>query len=451
MHIHVPAQNVPVLARADVVVCGGGPAGIAAAVSAARHGVEVVLLERWPSVGGQATGALVNIWHTSDRRKQVIYGLVQEVIERAGPAMRRYPHYPTRPETHEFDPALMRVTLGQLLDDAGVQTLCQLPAGTPIVEDGRIRGVLVDSKTGRKAVLGTIVIDATGDGHIAAGAGVPFRVGRPGDSRVQGMTMMFRLCGIDAEVVRANPAEAGRVVDLMISMRDRGGFPPFNEAAARSYLSSPRDHAVSYNMCPVAGNPLDEGELTRLDARARRQVVQYVELWRREMPGFEQVEIEQMAFWLGVRESRRVTGRTVLDGPMVTGARKQPDAVGHGFWMIDIHDPAGSGHTTWTDQRTDAMPPAGQSYHIPLGMCLNNHVPNLAVVGRCASSTHAGQASVRVQTHCMVMGQGTGTAAALALRAGTDMAEVAPTHLQATLRDDGVYLEDVPDPNNEGP
>ncbi|MFA6290477.1 MAG: FAD-dependent oxidoreductase [Victivallales bacterium] len=441
MQIIVPAREIPVLAEADLVVVGGGPAGIAAAVSAARHGAEVILLERWPSVGGQATNALVNIWHTSDRTKQVIYGLVQETIERCGKDIKRYAHYPGQPETHEFEPCAMRIVFHQMLEDANVRTFCHLAAVESIAGNGRIRGVFADSKTGRKAVLGKIFIDATGDGDIAANAGIPFEYGRKTDGRVQGMTMMFRLCGLNPEKVLENPKEADRVFSLMKELRAKGEFPPFLDLAADSYLHGPRPHTVSYNMCPVAGNPLDEEELTRLSVQARRQIRRYADLWRKEMPGFENCEIEQTGFWLGIRESRRICGLKTLDAPMVVKAVKQTDAIGHGFWMVDIHDPKGSGHTTWCDQKGESMPPPGESYHIPLGICLNSHIPNLAVAGRCASTTHEGQASVRIQTHCMVMGQGVGTAAALALKANTDMANVDMGKLQATLKTDGVYLE----------
>lgn len=443
MKILVPEHEVNVLAEADIVVVGGGPAGIAAAVSASRHGAKVILLERWPSVGGQATNALVNIWHTSDRRKQVIYGLVQEVIDRCGKDIIRYAHYPSQPETHEFEPCAMRIVFHKLLADAGVRTICHLAAMESVVENGRIKGVLVDTKTGRKAVLGKIFIDATGDGDIAANAGVPFEYGRKSDGRVQGMTMMFRLCGLNPEKVRANPKEADRVFTLMKDLRAAGKFPPFLDLAADSYLHGPRPHTVSYNMCPVAGNPLDEEELTRLSAQARRQAQQYVELWRQEMPGFENAEVEQMGFWLGIRESRRIRGLKTLDAQMVVKAVKQPDAIGHGFWLVDIHDPKGSGHTTWGDQKAESMPPVGESYHIPLGMCLNTQIANLGVAGRCASSTHEGLASVRIQTHCMVMGQGVGTAAALALTGNVDMIDVNIKNLQSKLKADGVYLEDI--------
>jgi hypothetical protein len=439
----VPERKVPVMAEADVVVCGGGTAGISAACCAARHGAKVILLERWPSLGGMATNALVNIWHTSDRTKQVIFGFVQEVVERGGDFVQRYADFPKRPETHWFDPEGMRVVLWRMLQDAGVRVICNLTAVESIVADGRMRAVLVDTKSGRKAVRGRIFIDATGDGDVAANAGVPFDYGRPGDGLVQGMTMMFCLTGADSNAARTHPEDAGRVFKLMQQLRDEGKFPAFNEGAAKHYLRSGANR-VPHNMVPAAGNPLDEQELTRLSMEVREHVFQIVDLWRREMPGFGQAGVTHMGYSIGVRESRRIRGLKTLDGSMVVKAAKQPDAIGHGFWMIDIHDPKGSGYTTWTDQKNELMPPAGDSYHIPLGMCLNGQIPNLAVVGRCASSTHEAHASVRLQSHCMVMGQGVGTCAALALQAGVDMAQFDVRRLQAQLRQDGVHLLDVP-------
>ncbi len=442
--IREPSREIPVAIEADVVVCGGGPAGISAACCAARHGAKVVLLERWPSVGGMATNALVNIWHTSDRVKQVIRGFVQEAIDRGGSFVRRRADYPKRPETHDFDSEGVRVVFHKMLRSFGVRTLCNLAAVESVVEGDRIGGVLVDAKTGRKAVLGRIVIDATGDGDVAAGAGLAFDFGRASDGRVQGMTLMFCLRDVDTQAVRRAPPEiAQRVVQTMRALRDQGKFPQFNESAALHYLRTGENH-VPYNMCPAAGNPLDAEELTRLSVEAREAVYQYLDLWRREVPGFAKAQVATMGFSIGVRESRRIRGRKTLDARMVVKAVKHPDALGHGFWMIDIHDPKGSGYTTWTDQKPEMMPPVGESYHIPLGMCLNDRIANLAVVGRCASSTHEAHASVRLQSHCMVMGQGVGTCAALALGAGVDMAKVDLGRLQSTLRKDGVYLEGVP-------
>ena len=447
MEVHVPAQTVPVLAESDVLVCGGGCAGVAAAVSAARRGCRVVLVERWPTIGGMATNALVNGWHRSDREKVVIDGLVEESAQRAlaHDWIRLARNYPNSHETHWFEPEGMRIVWQRMLDEAGVKTLCNLVAGEPLCEGDRISGILVDTKRGRRALLGDVVVDATGDGDVAAKAGIPFEYGREEDGLVQGMTLIFLLGGVDEATIQERQEDIVAAMDRMVELRQAGRMAPFNEGNTRgmfSYWGAAND--VAWNMCPVAGNALDEEELSRLTATAREYVVQYLDFWREHVPGMANARIAQTAPALGVRESRRVRGLATLDEDMVLSAAKQPDAIGHGVWMVDIHDPRGSGYTTFTDRGGHNMLEAGTSYHIPLRMCLNAQVPNLAVVGRCASSTHRALSSVRVQTHCMVMGQGVGTAAALARDGGCNMADVDAAALQSQLEEDGVYLEDVP-------
>ncbi len=441
-HIVVPEKKVEVMAEADVLVCGGGPAGVAAACAASRCGAKTVLLERWPFLGGMGTAALVNIWHLSDRQKIVIGGIIGEAIERAERRnWIRFRGSVNRHETHDFDPEGMKIVFHDMLEASGVRTICCLVAGEPMVDNGRIRGVLVDTKRGRRAILAKIVIDATGDGDVAAKAGVAFDYGRESDGLVQGMTMMYRVCGIDEAKVRSLPTEVRRQV--LAAMREAAKtreLPPFQPAFGTGHM---RNRCIP-NMCPVAGNALDEEELTQLTIKGRRQVFAYWDWLRERLEGLENVAIEQTGFSLGIRESRRVRGIKTLAREMVLGAQKQPDAVGHGFWMVDIHDPKGSGYTTWNDRGSHNMLTAGESYHIPLGMCLNPQVPNLATAGRCASSTHEAHSSVRLQSHVMVMGQGVGTAAALALADGQDMQQIDAKKLQARLRADGAYIEDVP-------
>ena len=447
MEIVVPEQRIPVLVESDVLVCGGGCAGITAAVSAARRGVSVCLIERWPSIGGMATNALVNGWHRSDREKMVILGLVEESAERAEKDgwIVEDPQYPHAHETHWFDPEGMRIVWQRMLDEAGVRTYCYTVAGEPIVEGNRLRGVIADTKAGRRAILGTVVIDATGDGDIAAKANVPFEFGREADGLVQGMTLMYTLRGIDTAKVHEIESDAyTRFVDEMSERSSRGELPPFNLGNTRTLLRRAKNHDI-WNMCPAAGNPLDEEELSRLTAESRERIIAYLKFWKEKLPGYENAILEQSGFAMGVRESRRILGSKTLDAGMVIRAEKQSDAIGHGVWMIDIHDPKGSGYTTYTDRSKANMLEAGTSYHIPLGMCLNHTVPNLAVVGRCASSTHEAHSSVRVETHCMVMGQGVGTAAALALETDSSLDRIDVGKLQSELRNDGVYLEDVPE------
>ena len=422
-HVVVPEKKVEVLAEADVLVCGGGPAGVAAACSAARNGAKTILIERWPFLGGMGTAALVNIWHLSDRQKIVIRGIIEEAVQRAERRnWIRFRGSLGRHETHDFDPEGMKIVFHDMLEASGVRTICHLVAGEPIVERRRIQGVLVDTKRGRRAILAKLVIDATGDGDVAAKAGVGFDYGRGTDGLVQGMTMMYRVCGIDEAKVKSVTPEVGRqVLADMREAKEKGELPPYQPAFGIGHV---RNRCIP-NMCPVAGNALDEKELTDLTIQGRRQVFAYWDWLRQHLPGLDNMAIEQTGASLGIRESRRVRGLKTLTHEMVLGAVKQPDAVGHGFWMIDIHDPKGSGYTTWNDRGSHMMLPAGQSYHIPLGMCLNSQIPNLAVAGRCASSTHEAHSSVRLQSHVMTMGQGIGTAAALALAGGLDMHEVA--------------------------
>ena len=342
-------KKYPVAVDADVLVCGGGCSGVAAAISAARHGAKVALIERLPSVGGMATNALVNGWHTSDRQKIVIYGLVQESIDRAFSQnwIFRDKKYPYAHETHWFEPEGMRIVWQQMLRESGVRTFCYLNAGEPIVEGNQIKGILADTKTGRKAFLGKIVIDSTGDGDIAAKAGLPFEFGRESDGLVQGMTMCFKLQGLDVQEMKNISGEKiNEIMSEMALLHKEGKFPPYNVGSTRLLLKGAWGNSFPWNMCPVSGNPLNEEELTKLTELSREQVFQYIDYWKKKVPGMQNVKLEQTGCVLGIRESRRIKGLKTLTKEMVLDAVKQPDAVGHGVWMIDIHDPKGTGYTT---------------------------------------------------------------------------------------------------------
>ena len=442
--IKIPSSNIDVLAEADVVVCGGGCSGVAAAVSAARHGASVVLIERWPTVGGMATNALVNGWHRSDRKKVVINGLVEESAQRAEKEgwIVKDSQYPHAHETHWFNPEGMRIVWHRMLKEAAVKTLCHMIAGEPLVEDGKIKAVFLDTKLGRRAILGKYFIDSTGDGDLAAKAGVPFSYGRESDGLVQGMTLIFSLDGIDPALAEKRREAAPGIIELMRELRNNGKFPQFNEGNCGHYLRH-AENGILWNMLPVAGNPLDEEKLTDLTYEAHEKIVSYLKFWRKKVPGYSKATVRETGFALGVRESRRIKGLKTLDQQMVLDAVKHSDAIGHGVWMVDIHDPKGTGYTTYSDRGSRNMLEPGTSYHIPLGMCLNQQISNLAVTGRCASSTHEAHSSVRVQTHCMVMGQGVGTLASMALEEGKELGKVEVRKLQKTLKSDGVYLEDV--------
>ena len=436
--VRLEAKTVPVDAECDVLVCGGGMSGVCAAVSAARSGAEVILAERWACLGGMATAALVNIWHTSDRVKPVIEGIPLDLLERAEAegVCQKYPHFPKAHETHYFDSHAMKRILDAFAGDAKVKVRCYSPLVDVIREGREVTGVVVGSKLGLCVIKARMVIDATGDGDIAAFAGAPFDYGRPEDGLVQGMTLMYRLGGIDSDKARHMTGEEHQAIcDRMAQARDKGELPPFGGICLQCYA-----HGSHANMNPASGNPLNEWELTACHAMCRKQTMAYLDFWRREVPGYENVFQLEEGFAMGVRESRRIRGLKTLSGEDILDCREQPDAIGHGCWMIDIHDPKGSGYTTWMDREKSGMLPAGRSYHIPYGMLVNETIDNLLVAGRCASSTHEGHSSVRVQSHCAVMGQGAGTAAALALEQGCAARDVDIKRLQKRLKADGAYL-----------
>ena len=443
-----PYNKHKIAVDVDVLVCGGGCAGVAAAISAARRGANVALIERFPSIGGMAINAMVNTWHTSDREKVVILGLVGESVERASKRnwIFKYNNFPLDQATYWFEPEGMRIIWQQMLREAGVRTFCYLTAGEPIIDGNQIKGVLADTKTGRKAFMGKIVIDCTGDGDIAAKAGLPFSYGRESDGLGQNMTMYFTLRGIDVAAKKLNSNEKiDEIMDEMTRLHNEGLFPAFKYGNTRSLLRG-GGNFNSWNVNIVHGNALDEEELTRLTEISREQIIQYIDFWREKVPGMENAELNRTGCSIGIRESRRIKGIKTLDKTMVLDAVRQPDAVGHGVWMIDIHDPKGTGYTTFRDQniRTKLMTEVGESYHIPLGIALNDQIPNLAVACRAASTTHEGHASFRVQSHIMALAQGVGTCAAMALDANTTMKDVNISKLQQVLKSDGVYLEDVP-------
>ena len=230
-------------------------------------------------------------------------------------------------------------------------------------------------------------------------------------------------------------------MDKMTRLKEEGKMPPFNAGNTRALIRGVWGNFFPWNMNPAAGNPLDEEELTRLTEQSREHIVQYIDFWKENVPGMERAELDQTGHMLGIRESRRIHGLKTLTRESVLNAVKQPDAVGHGVWMIDIHDPKGSGYTTWSDKNSRTMLKAGTSYHIPLGMGMNDQIPNLAVACRASSTTHEAHASFRVQTHLMVLAQGIGTCAAMALDANTTMQRVDISQLQQTLKADGVYLQ----------
>jgi len=431
-------EELPVLFATDVLVVGGGPAGMCAAISAARCGAEVAIVERWPMLGGQSTMARVCIWHTSDLTREVIHGLTQEFVERLEVygGIQRRPDFPRRHETYDFNAEWMIFVYEDFVRELGIRVLCNTPCVAVRTEAREIREAVVGTKQGLRAIRAGRFIDATGDADLAFFAGCRTYVGRESDGKVQGMTLVSSFTGFDNARLDSNKPEKEKALERMRELRDRGGLPQFGGVG----LGESKTMAWHGGLIACTlGDPLDNEDLTRATMAARAKLPKLIDFFRENVPGCEHMELRWTAPALGVRESRRVKGLYEFGASDVEGLSSFRDAIGHGFWMIDIHDPEGSGYTTWNDKSIHLEP--GTTYQIPYRILVPEDVDNLLVAGRCASATHEGMAALRIQSHCHIMGQAAGTAAAVSLRTDSRPADVVVDELQVQLAADGVWID----------
>jgi len=441
----------------DVLVVGGGNAGCAAALAAARTGARVLLVERYGFLGGTATAAMVGPWMTfHSGTERIVGGIAQEMVERliarGGSPGHVHDASDYVPTITPFDPELHKALLFEMMTESNVALLVHAWFLETIVSAGRVAGVRVATVGGIRTLRARRTIDSTADASVAASAGVPTQQG-DARGRVQPASLMFRLSHVDvealAEYVRHHPdqlrsslkthertasaltAVAG-LYELWDAARARGDVTVPRELV--SFFATPYPDEVTVNMTRVVDiDPLDPDALTHAEVEARAQVMQLVAFFQRDVPGFAQARLAATATQIGVRESRRIVGDYTLTADDVLHARTFPDAVARSAYPIDIHNPSGSGTTT------HRLAP-GASYEIPYRCLLPVGIEDLLVAGRCISTTHEALASTRLTPTVMTLGQAAGTAAALAHRADVSPRALDPQALRARLVADGVDL-----------
>jgi 2-polyprenyl-6-methoxyphenol hydroxylase-like FAD-dependent oxidoreductase len=445
----------------DVLIVGGGNAGCAAAIAAARHGARTLLVERYGFLGGTATAAMVGPWMTfHSTNDRIVGGIAQEMVERLARKGASPGHLADSSDyvatITPFDPEVHKALLFEMMEEAGVRLLLHAYFLSAQVDAATLRGATFATVGGTREYAGTVVIDATADALVAASAGVPTQQGDE-RGRVQPATLMFRLSHVDlgalAGYLREHPDQMRtslpaqeRVPEALTAVA--GLYDLWRQAREDrlvdvprelvSFFISPYPDEVTVNMTRVVDvDPLDPDDLTRAEIESRLQAMQLLDFFRQRVPGFAQARIAASGTQVGIRESRRIVGRYTLTRDDVLQARHFDDAVARSAYPIDVHNPSGSGTTT---QR---LAP-GATYEIPYRTLLPIDREQLLVAGRCISTTHEALASTRLTPTVMTLGQAAGTAAALACARGVRVADVDTAELRAQLIADGVDLRRSP-------
>lgn len=447
--------SIPVRGACDVLVIGGGSAGIAAATAAARNGARTVLVEKYGFLGGTSTVGLVGPFMTSyssDGREPVVGGIFQEIVDRmvaAGGAVdpgktqagEQWSSFITVGHAHvtPFHPDALKVAAADMLVEAGVMLMLHTSFVDVRLDPARrrIEGVVVLTKAGLAYLPAAIVVDCSADGDVAARAGVPFTVGRDDGKRMPA-TMFFRIGGVDDERVEAfaHEHEARHPGEhlyecLATAARTRGELHVPNDWINIYREPEPGVWRVNTTrLHDVDGT--DPDHLTRAEIDGRRQVMHLLGFMRARCPGLENARLLEVAAQIGIRETRHIHGEYVLTrDDVVTGARF-PDAIARCAYPIDIHDPEG---TRFSLSAVDAP-----YYEIPYRCLVPLRVDNLLIAGRCLSATHEAAASARVVPPVYAMGQAAGTAAALSVRERVMPRELSAPRLRERLAEQGAIV-----------
>ncbi|MBS0452846.1 MAG: FAD-dependent oxidoreductase [Proteobacteria bacterium] len=440
-----PARALPVYGRFDVVVVGGGPAGMAAAVSAARHGARTLLVERYGFLGGMGTaGGVTNFaglyGKVNGEMRQVVHGVVDELmarLEATGGLNKPQDGMGGRIRVRSYDVSAYKCAADPLLQEAGVHMLFHAWAAAVIKDGDRITALVVETKSGRQAVRANAFIDCSGDADVAAFAGVPFELG-DGQGGSLFPTTMFRVGHVEAPRALAAVGEFKAINELMDKAREErpGAYDFPREGAILRPQIDPREWRANVtqirNAKGQAMSGVDAQELSDGEIEGRRQIREYFRFLKAEVPGFEGSSIVDIAPQVGIRETRRIRGLYALTGEDILSSARFDDSIGVNAWPMELH---GDGRIDWGFAR-DADNAINQ---LPWRMLVpQGGATNLLVAGRCASMTHEGQSAARASGGCFVMGQAAGTAAAT-LGAGR-FADVDVKALQQVLVKDGVWL-----------
>lgn len=401
--------------KTDVLVIGSGPAGIGAALSAARLGMKTAIVEQLSSLGGIATSGMMSHW-TGDCNSRIYHEILRESAERNNGDQKGK-------ITIDIDPEKLKLQYLEMLSDCGVEIMLYTFACDVIMENDTLKGVIVENKSGRTAVFADTVIDASGDGDIAAKARVPYTLGRKDDNKMQPATLMFKVGGVDVDNAVFLPSFESTYET------EKGEL----QALAREHLPYPAGHVLLYHStlpgvvtCNMSNAVNIDGtktsDLVKAEIICRSQIEKIVDFLREFVPGYENCYLISTASLIGIRETRHFEGKYTLTENDILESKVFDDWIVRGAsFNFDIHNIDGSGLDKNGVQKEF---PNIDGYTIPLGCFIPKNIKGLLLCGRNISGTHIAHSNFRVMPICVGMGEGCGAVAAYAKKHNTDYGNV---------------------------
>ncbi|PVZ83941.1 pyridine nucleotide-disulfide oxidoreductase [Serratia sp. S1B] len=449
-----PAKQLPIFIETDVLVVGGGPSGIAAALSAARAGAKTVLMERFGCFGGMITTAGVESVAWWRHKNTMESGGLAKEIEETAKAMGA-----TTPEPQSISQAInaerFKIVADQMLEDAGVERLLHITAVGVIKEGNQLNGIITESKSGRQAILAKVIIDCTGDADIAAFAGAPFV--QPDKDSVMSVTTVFSCSNVnktrfmaDIEATKPKYGDWGRdeenknwsyeihesckemfspYLGKVFAKGKKAGLVPKEVTLGGSWSTVTEFGDANYmNVVSIPKiDCTDVLDLTRAEIDGRKQALYAIETLRQFQPGFEKATLKNFGMTVGVRESRHIIGRTRLTENDICHQGRYPDSIGIFPEFID-----GNGQLK--------LPLQPHYFHVPFGCMVPQGVENLLVCGRAIDADKFAYATIRNMGCCFVTGEGAGVAAAVSIQDNTPVSAVNIQKVQAVLEGNGVKV-----------
>lgn len=422
------AKEIPVIADVDVLVCGGGPAGIGAAIRAGRMGADVLLVEAQDCLGGIATSGMMSHWtgHSSSKILSEIYKRSYEKCQALG--------WVDENDCGEnsINQEVLKILLDEMADEAGVKVLFYTLVCDAVVENGRIIGVIVQNKSGRGLIKAKCVIDATGDGDAAAAAGVPYFKGRETDGKMQPCTIMFKVGGVDYSRA-VFPGSFETKVETA-----RGEL----QSKAKELLPFPAGHVLLYRqttpgtVCCNMTNCIDidgtnAADLTKGAKICRSQIEPIIKFLHEYVPGYENCWLMSSASLLGIRETRHFKGVQSLSADDILEAREYNDwVVKRAFFNFDVHNLSGASIDKTGVQHDWKQP---KDYTIPYGCLLPENIDRLLLSGRNISGSHLAHSNFRAMPIAMALGEAAGTAAAIAVKENISLRDVDVKEIQSEV------------------